>query len=250
MISHYNMEANVCHHCNSRCACCNHLSPFAPPYFMEPASLERDLGILGRLMHIDLFALQGGEPLLHPQIIDLMRILAASKFATAPGILSNGKLLDRMPDDFWRTAAALNIDVRVTVYPNLPPETVAVAKAKAAQLGAKLWLSPLGSFVKMLKDNPNGESFAGCPWKTCWAVHDGYFFACPIAIFLAPQHLGLPWQTDGLPISDATTESDINAYLARKEPFKSCVKCTGAQAEWVPWHQVNTLEEWIKDSTV
>ena len=185
MITHDNMESNIVHHCNNRCASCNHLSTFAPQYFMEPASLERDLKLLSKLMQIGYFCLQGGEPLLHPQLLLLMDIVAASGITKKPGILSNGKLFPAMSDEFWIKCAEKKFELRCTIYPNLPVETIELAKSKAAQFGVDYRPWPLNAFYFMLKDYPNGESYVGCPWRECWAVHDGYFFACPIAPFMA-----------------------------------------------------------------
>lgn len=250
MIAHYNGEANIVHQCNNRCASCNHLSPFAPPYFMSPQVLERDLKWISRLMHFDIFCLQGGEPLLHPQLLDLMDILFRSKIATTPGVLTNGKMLPQMPDAFWQKCHDQGMELRCSVYPNLPEESLRIANEKAARFKVNFRPTPLpqGVFLKMLHPN-TGESFNGCPWKECWCIHEGWFFACPIAPFMAPQMMNLPMETDGLKLSDATTEADILEYTQRKEPFQSCKMCSGTHGGGIVWHQVNSLEEWIKDST-
>lgn len=249
MIAHFNGEANIVHQCNNRCAACNHLSPFAPPYFMSPEVLERDLKWCAKLMHFDIFRLQGGEPLLHPWLLELMDILCRSAIATTPGVLTNGKLLPQMDDAFWRKCHDLEMELCCTIYPNLPEESLRIATAKAAQFKVNFRPAPASPFLKMLHPN-DGGSFAGCPWKQCWCVHEGWFFACPIAPFLAPQIMNLPMETDGLKLSDATTEADIMAYVERKEPFQSCRMCAGTHGGGLPWHQVRNMEEWIKDSTV
>lgn len=250
MIKHFNAEVNLCHHCNNRCASCNHLSPFAEPYYMSPAVLYRDLAIVSKLVHVELFNLQGGEPLLHPNILQCMDILADSGISDDPGILTNGRLLPQMEDAFWQKAHDRKLRITVTVYPNLPEGTIEAAQAKADQFGVNFRPAnfPLPHFAKML--NPSdGWIWKDCPWKECWTIHEGYFFVCPIAPFMAPQFLDLPMETDGLKLTSATTEADILDFYHRKTPLESCKMCTGGRMGGTPWHQSGNLEEWIKDST-
>lgn len=251
MLKHYNMEANIVHHCNNKCASCNHLSPFAPTYFMPPETLRRDLAIASKLIHIELFNLQGGEPLLHPNLLECMDALADSGIADDPGILTNGKLLPHLPDEFWKKAHDRKLRITMTIYPNLPPGTIDVARAKASKFGVNYREAPypLPHFLKMLHPN-NGESHAGCPWRECWTIHEGYFFKCPIAPFMAPQFCGLPMETDGLKLTEQTTEQDILDYYHSNTPLKSCKMCAGTHYGGVPWKQCSSLEEWIKESTV
>ena len=61
MIKLEKLEVNVCHHCNNRCVSCNHLSSFAPPYYMAVDTLHRDLGALRVLgVRVGFLCLQGG----------------------------------------------------------------------------------------------------------------------------------------------------------------------------------------------
>ena len=39
------LESHIVDHCNLHCWGCCSLSPYLPPWFMDPADLERDLGL-------------------------------------------------------------------------------------------------------------------------------------------------------------------------------------------------------------
>lgn len=250
MIRHRNFEANIVHGCNNRCASCNHLSPFAPLYFMEPEVLRRDLAWLKPILHLDLFCLQGGEPLLHPRLLELMDIAGEAHMADTIGILSNGKLLTQMEDAFWQKCAQYNYEVRVTVYPNLPQETIDCANRKASQFGVYFWSSvPKTKFFKMLRAS-DGSLFQSCPWKQCWTVHEGFFYVCPISTFLDPQILSIAPEQDGLRLHDGITEDELLSYVNRTQPLRACCMCAGSQSDEIDWHQSDTLANWIKDSTV
>src|SRR5207237_200303 len=101
----YILEVNATRHCNFRCHHCNHVSAFASAYFMEPSVLAHDLLPLSNVLRVRQFIVQGGEPLLHPKVGDLLRIAYASGIGAQTAILTNGKLLPMTKDCFWEALA-------------------------------------------------------------------------------------------------------------------------------------------------
>ena len=243
------LEINAVHHCNNRCASCNHASPFAKAYYMDPLTLSSDLLMLSHYLHTGFFCIQGGEPLLHPRLLELMDIAFASEIADQYGILTNGRLFPRMPEEFWVKCRDQKIELRCSVYGNLEPEALEVGHAKAAQYNLNFRPGPIGSFHKMLGHYPNGESFFGCPWVTCHTVHEGYFYICPISTFWPEQFMGLPKTIDGFQLNKITEEGIFN-FIHRKTPLESCKRWTGAKSPQIPWHESKSLEEWMKESSV
>ena len=81
------LEYNVTHHCNLKCDHCDHLSPFFGPKdaeFNSSISLvefEKQIGILSRYVHTEEFLILGGEPLLHKNILEFLKLLRARKIA-------------------------------------------------------------------------------------------------------------------------------------------------------------------------
>lgn len=243
------LEANLVHHCNNRCVACNHASAFTEPYIMSELSLKNDLAALAPVLHTAFFCLQGGEPLLHPGILDMMDIAYHSGISDNYGILTNGKLFPKMPEEFWAKCRDQQVELRCSVYGNLSQDVQEFAQAKARQYGINYRPGPIRQFFKVLGNYPNGESFYGCPWAQCHTVHDGHFYICPISTFWPKQFMGLPERIDGFPLA-GMKEEDLHAFIHRKTPLNSCRRCTGGKAPAVEWHECRTEEEWMKESTV
>lgn len=244
------LEVNLTRHCTNRCVCCNHASAFAEKYYMPEKIMERDLKNLSKVLHTAFFCLQGGEPLLHPGILDMMDIAFRSGIADRYGILTNGKLLPNMPEEFWSKCKAMEIELRVSVYANLSVESLEYATRKAQSHGINFRPGSIGGFFKVLGNYPNGESFNRCPWVTCHTVHEGYFYICPISTFWPEKFLGLTKTIDGFWIGENTDEQALLGFIQRKEPLQSCRRCTGGSAPAVPWHECNTEQQWLQESSV
>lgn len=195
---------------------------------------------------------------MNKQILDFMDIQEASGIADKYGILTNGTLLDRMPDEFWRKAARPNFELRWSVYPIIADEYLAEMTAKAHSFGVDFRPGRIGAFKPMLTKHKDkgAHVFSICPWRQCWTCHEGMFYHCPIAALFPEQFPelfegGAPSHTvDGYPLETLTSEI-IQSMIDRTEPLKSCEICTGAVVgDWVPWSETRGREEWIKATTV
>ncbi len=250
MISAISLEANITRHCNQRCASCSHASPFASPYFMKPEQLAKDLATLKPLIHAGIFCVLGGEPLLHPQICDFLDVVNASGIADKSEVLTNGALLERMPEAFWAKLQRLV----VSAYPgHFTPAIRSLVEERSRRHGFFMGIREYDKFYKQLKAKPDDgvASFLGCPWKQrCWTVHDGCFYLCPQAAFFPDSFMNLSIQTDGLPIDGTLTEQILSDFIHRQQPFVSCRICD-PYTKLEPWHEVKTSKaDWIKDATV
>lgn len=90
-------QLDICaaEHCNLGCYSCNHFSQLADPEFADTANVERDLRRLSELSggNIPLIYLAGGEPLLNPELPELMRIARQYFPQSRVQIITNGLLL-------------------------------------------------------------------------------------------------------------------------------------------------------------
>jgi len=257
MIQLGNLEANLARHCNLACTSCNHGSAVATRWFMEPESMARDLAHLSKAAHFHFHCLQGGEGTLNKKFLEFMDVQARSGIADRYGMLTNGTLLDRMPEEFWLKAKQMDYEIRVSVYPALKKETLEYAQRKANEYKLNFRASnEFESFLKMFHANENkGQKvWEICPWKRCWTLHEGWFFNCPQAAFLPGQFPELfPDITD--PLVDGVrvegiTEEKIRWMMEHEHPLESCANCTGGTNVRIPWTQHRDRAEWIKASTV
>lgn len=247
MIYHpYSLEANVCRHCNNRCVSCSHASPWAKPYFMEPAQLEKDLAILSPLMKVEIFYCSGGEALLHPKIVELIKVAKASGISKCVAVLTNGRLLHKMPEEFWASIDFL----RVTVYPNLDRINIGIANAMSMKFGFEFGFTEADRFFKQFTKIPVPDAFKRCPWKKeCFTVHEGKFFLCPQSAFFPNRFMDLPEGTDGLSLNESLTEEHLEGYIKRQLPYRACEICLSyTQPE--PWREAESEQEWKELSTI
>ncbi len=112
------LEFPISYNCNLNCASCDHCAPLAPKYQMPPEVFEKDIKRLSELAQgkLDTIMLLGGEPLLNSKITDIMRI-ARDNFPKATiKITTNGFLLDKKEEDFWKACAKHSIKIVMSNY--------------------------------------------------------------------------------------------------------------------------------------
>lgn len=248
MIEQPAIEINVTRHCTNRCVQCNHGSAYVQSYYMKPETLERDLAGVAPFLHADFICLQGGEPLLHPQIIELLDVCAGSRVSRTVGVLSNGQLVRTMPESFWAKLGQVHGEFRMSCYPNLAEDKIQFAVEKSRQHGFRIRPQIISSFLKIFTDqkDPAG-AYRNCPWNRCLTVHEGWFYLCPLSAFFPAQYMNLPANVDGIPIA-GLTEQRLAGFLAKADPLQTCSICTGARAERIDWREIHSDKEWMMDA--
>lgn len=241
-------DVNCVSHCPMHCVSCSHFSPFVKPWFMPLESMIRDLNAVKPFLHFGFVAILGGEPLVHPQLLDFMREARNADVSDDVMVITNGRLLPRMSEAFWETLMAL----RISIYPGLDPDITKMAEERSRQHGFRLELMEFNEFFIQLKSAPDDgiKSFSECFWKSqCFTVHEGKAYLCPQSAFMHRVVPDLVPGADGLPLADLTEEK-LTAFLDRTEPLTSCAHCTGGHDATVPWHESRTKAEWIEAATI
>ena len=97
------IEIHLTEHCNLKCKYCSHFSAIAKEEYYDVNKYKKDMKRLSKITggKINVIQLLGGEPLLHPEINKLMNITRFYFPHTTIDIITNGLLLDKMPDSFW-----------------------------------------------------------------------------------------------------------------------------------------------------
>ena len=241
----YGMEINATRGCTNSCNHCNHSSTrFTESYYMSPETLKADLDVMKDLIRTKLLFVQGGEPLLHPKVVELMSLCYDSGIAKQCGVLTNGKLLPRMGDDFWEMLATRKMELRLSCYPDLSPDIVPFVQDKAQQWGFFVRPQTINSFKPLFLKN-DGSTYYGCPWSRCLTLHEHFFYLCPLTTFFPKQHMGLPEHIDGISL-DGLDEPKLREFLNRSHPLETCKICAGGRGEDIPWSQAKTKQEWFQ----
>ena len=89
------LEHHLVDHCNCNCAGCSHFSPLADPWFENLEDFKRDFKKLSEMTEVQLIRLMGGEPLLHPQVGDFLKITRELFPKSQIQLVTNGLLLKK-----------------------------------------------------------------------------------------------------------------------------------------------------------
>ena len=233
-------EIQLAEHCNLNCRACSNFSPIAEPEFVSIDDFERDFTRLGQLFSHECgrIYLLGGEPLLHKDIITLMKIARANFTKGDIYIFTNGILLTKMAADFWEACRDNNIGILISAYPiNLPiNEIETLANKYSVQFQ---WAWGQGSkdrdlFVIRPIDLSGKQNvkvnFGICPRSlNCVTLDHGKLFTCSFAPHVRHfnEHFGknVPiTEADYVNIYDDLTPDEILRRLAR--PIPACGYCS------------------------
>lgn len=245
-------------HCNLNCNGCGHFSPIANEKYLDPISFEKDCKRLSELTNgkVKRIELMGGEPLLHPKLIDIICI-ARKYFEGKITIMTNGVLLLKQSDIFWTTCRNNKIDIDMTVYPiNIDVENI---KKKAEQFNVLFML--IGEDIDKPrlwyhnKRDLNGsqnyiENFSTCKWaNNCIYLKDGKLSTCvlPLTVNHFNDFFGETFNVvkeDSIDIYEAESIQQILSFLSK--PIKFCRYCLPNSDKLSKWEiSKKSKAEWI-----
>jgi len=258
------LDVHVCDHCNLRCAGCLHFAPLAEKRFLDVEAYERDLQRLASVDGIDGYfasvVLMGGEPLLHPRLAEIVRITRAYLPRQSIVVCTNGILLKRIDDGFWRSLVESCVGLLISPYPlRIDYEGLAaLARAKGTRAAftsdvtgtadgkeafMHLAIDPEGkcnqtkSFSSCLFGGHNLQLARGAIWPCQIAAHHGSF----------ARRFGYDMHDepdDSLPLASIRSTDDIETFRRRSHPM--CRHCENAALCVVPWKRSQLdAAEWL-----
>ena len=112
------LEHHIVDHCNLNCAGCSHFSPLAQQWFEDIEDFKRDFTQLAEITNkqVGTIRLMGGEPLLHPQVLDFLIITRQLFPYSQIQIVSNGILIPSMKQELLKVCNENNILICVSNY--------------------------------------------------------------------------------------------------------------------------------------
>lgn len=183
------METHLCDHCNLNCKSCSHFCPLVTePTFTDLEQYTRDIQTLSKKLAIRTIRLMGGEPLLHPQVNDFMRVTREAYPHSRIFIVTNGLLLQKMPNDFWETLRQYRIRIHWSKYPPLKDKFSEIyghlKKHRALLEFGEMSNEDIECFHSFSPFSPNGtedpkQAFKGCMSKDCVNLYRGKLYTCP-----------------------------------------------------------------------
>ncbi|HEY4654296.1 MAG TPA: hypothetical protein VIH22_07265 [Cyclobacteriaceae bacterium] len=246
------MELIIVDHCNIACRQCNHGSPVIPKWNADPSDVARDLGILSKVFKPAFLKLIGGEPLLHPNLPEVIRAARNSGITNHFLLVTNGILLDRASDDLW----SLIDEIEISGYEAsaLSEDLLSRAMRRAEEHGVSFTLNHFSDFRRTFtvrrteNDELVGKIFRACKianvWG-CYALYKGRIYRCPQSMYV-PALAGID-VTEGIAVNDsATFRDELFAFLTSTEPLMSCRYCVGTAGRKQP-HKLLPRSNWRMD---
>lgn len=113
------LEIPIVEYCNLNCKGCSHFSPLATKDdYMTLQEIQSDLTRLKELVpNIYKIRLLGGEPLLHPELFEILYAVRRVYPFADIRIVSNGLLISKMDNEIFRAIKENGISFDISMYP-------------------------------------------------------------------------------------------------------------------------------------
>lgn len=251
-------ELHVVEHCNLRCAHCCNMSPYLAERTQSVAEIAAMCETMAAQLEVDVFKIMGGEPLLHPEITEVVRAIKRSGISDTIRLFTNGLRLHAMDDAFWGELDELTI----SNYASAPvkPAMLVEIKAKARRFGVVLNVKPVGEFSEVMRgDREPDDAGVQRTYEACWLRHrclvvrGGKFYMCTRAAYAEEYHRDLAHGAypddreraladDGVTLARPDLGAALLAYLNRAEPLASCRFCHGGAGPVNPHAQLSKAD--------
>ncbi len=233
-------QVKLTDHCNLNCIGCNVYAPVSAKSYLDIDAYRRDITRMSKLFgnRCDVI-LSGGEPLLHPDIVNVLQTTRQALPKAKLSLLTNGTLVLKQKPGFWSAMRESNIGMQVTSYPIDTDYQGIFAKCAEQGVACEWNLSdePKDTFL-MQALNPKGtgdpvKNYSCCSVRYCRFLSDGKLFPCMVitSIGVFNKHFGyeLPVaEDDYVDIYKVRRPRRIIRTLYpeyRRKPFPFCSYC-------------------------
>lgn len=250
---------NILDHCNLRCKGCDHFAAIARRRFVSVEDITRDLARMSELFDgkVARIGVMGGEPLLHPE---LKQILAEARRyfpETLIQLVTNGILLMRQDEEFWDVCRKHKIMIVNTKYP-IALDWRAMEQTAKAHNVIFSYYDGTGEQEKtsyMVPLDIHGKQEPLTSFKNCFhanskiMVMEGKIYACTVApnVHIFNERFGtsmLLQEEDYLNVNEVESKEDVLRFLSKPKPF--CRYCNvGGRSSGHPWERSKQdIGEW------
>ncbi|MDR2393413.1 MAG: radical SAM protein [Treponema sp.] len=236
------VDINVVDHCNLKCKYCANFCPLVNEKFLDVAGFDKDCERLSALSSgkIKTIRLLGGEPLLHPLLIEIMMVTRKHFPLSEIDLVTNGILLLKIPMAFWTRCEAFGIRVAISHYP-IKLNYVKI-KSIAKEYGVKTVYGkkPRGMYKWLLDINgcqDIKESHAYCiRANQCAVLQEGKIYACSLPPWIRyfNEYFGKDLRVnefDYIDIYKAKNFAEVLEFLGKPIPF--CKYCNTKKIVYV-----------------
>jgi Radical SAM superfamily/4Fe-4S single cluster domain len=239
----FGIEINAVMQCNLACAGCSHASPVSTSWNADPQTVHRDLTALHSVADVDEVRVVGGEPLLHPQLAELLKAISASGIGGTVRVITNGTRLHRAGLAWVEHAD----EVYVSVYPGAVVYTDALNQLRlyGEETGTRIAVNRFTHFRPVVPRAALSALETAAVFETCqvahsWSCHtvqEGYVYLCPMTV---PAPGGDEAHVSRCGIEPLTTLPErLRGFLNPTAPLPECRSCLGTVGQRTPHRQAN-----------
>ena len=249
------LEFHVADHCNLNCKACEHYSGLVKePHFPNLEKFTQDFERLHEFIDdIGIIRILGGEPLLNPELNEYVKLSRRLYPQAIIWIVTNGLLLQKMPENFFETLRQCNAGVIISFYPPLESKMPAIKKMLEEQR-VKFFVYELNKTFTMKqtlnRHNHPREIFLQCLQAHCHNLYEGKIAACflPFTTKYFNAYYGKNLPEDGaLDLYDPTLTTEKLKYHLL-QPFERCRYCTPpVNVEWTTIKNPSPITDWVHD---
>jgi organic radical activating enzyme len=243
------LEIHVTDHCNLNCKGCSHFSNIADKYFITAEELKQSLTIAAKKFRILSFAFVGGEPLLHPNLAELLSIARDILPGTRLVITTNGLLINSMPQNLWDSIIKNNVYIDVSKYP-INSSSFSALLDEIAQRNVLGHVYVKNYFRKYL--NLKGNSSRHLTYEQCYAKHcvlikGNFLYKCPFSLYV--KYFNKKYE-QRIPVSEGLnlkTASNRKIKYFLNNPIEGCSYCSFLDDDIAsfPWElSEHSQEDW------
>ena len=227
--------------CTLRCRDCGNFTPYLPQTFYDLESIWDDFTRLLSVADLERCQIQGGEPLIHPDFVELckrLRILRPGQvcFATnGTKLLSSGQM---------EALRAIDASLRISNY-SVTGQRAQELQRQCQQAGIRSELFQFalgdGKWLNMGRaSQPRGDDeettsrLGECPFRGCLTLEDGILGRCSRATVAHHIQKFSPAPGDFVTIRQLAAEQlhdVLEEYLRHPSPMEACRYCLGNRGE-------------------
>ena len=239
-------------HCNLNCKGCSSCSPISDKWFLDRGSIYKDLLKLKELsIVIHNITILGGEPLLHPGLMEIMDAVKNVYPDSRLGIITNGLLLLEMSSQFWDACIKYNVKFSVTCFPIMSEKMMQGIEEKLTECHLEYRLTRKIQFNKILTTDHTGDiqkisKVCGC--NKAYNLKNGKISRCTVPMAMpilnAKFNAGMI-ETGTYDIYNANDGADIIDFLNQLND--SCRNCSAhpIKVMWETAAEKPALSDWI-----
>lgn len=248
------LEIAIVEHCNLNCKGCSHFSPLVKnKEYVGKDEFEKDIRRMKELFpDIIRIRILGGEPLLNPDLADILRSVRYYYPYAEISVVTNGLLIPKLEKEVLQSLKKTHIGFDISQY---KPTSMVRDSIEAILVEHNIsyeFTEKIETFRKRVSlkgEEDVVQSYEACNCKKCKYLFRGLLSGCPapnvVRIFDATFGTKLHEESDVIPIHDTTMSAD-EIYKKITSPLKSCRYCS--ETELFLWETrvgESSINDWV-----